>query len=181
MTAGTVAYTDRLEQPGSAIPCVYGDFSQRLAERLAPDGSLDIVDVLAIQLANLRGKLQASASVSLHQRDSTALGFADDSYDQAIIFFLLHEQPAPVRKQTLAEALRVVKPGGKIVLVDYHAPGPLHPMRYLFRPVLRALEPYALDLWKHDIAEWFPEERRPSEIRKQTYFGGLYQKLTISV
>ncbi len=238
MTAGTVAYTDRLEQPGSAIPdylllnywwayihpngvrlferqwlvnlilwgnfarlrdaalaefgpslagrtlqvaCVYGDFSQRLADRLAPDGSLDIVDVLAIQLANLRGKLQASASVSLHQRDSTALGFADDSYDQAIIFFLLHEQPAPVRKQTLAEALRVVKPGGKIVLVDYHAPGPLHPMRYLFRPVLRALEPYALDLWKHDIAEWFPEERRPSEIRKQTYFGGLYQKLTISV
>lgn len=163
------------------VACVYGDFSPRLAARLAPGASLDIVDILPIQLANLRGKLAPSVSVSLHQRNSAALGFADDSYDQAIIFFLLHEQPAPVRKRTLAEAIRVVKPGGRIVLVDYHGPGPLQPLRYVFRPVLGALEPYALDLWEHDIAEWFPEGRQPAEIRKQTYFGGLYQKLVITV
>lgn len=163
------------------VACVYGDFSARLAERVAPSGTLDIIDVLPIQLSNLRRKLPASAPVRLHQRDSTALGFPDASYDQGIIFFLLHEQPAAVRSRTLREALRVVKPGGKLVLMDYHRPGRLHPLRYLFQPVLRALEPYALDLWNHDIDEWLPDEFQPTEIRKKTFYGGLYQMLVITV
>jgi ubiquinone/menaquinone biosynthesis C-methylase UbiE len=159
---------------------VYGDFSVRLAERIGPGGSLDVVDVLAIQLQNLQAKLVTSSPVHLHQYDSTALGFADASYEQAIIFFLLHEQPPAVRKQTIAEALRVVKPGGRIVIVDYHRPGYLHPLRYLLWPVLRVLEPYALDLWDHQIADWLPASARLSEIGKQTFYGGLYQKLTIT-
>jgi len=171
------------EVPGRTlqVACVYGNFSEHLAARIATGGSLDIVDVLPIQLRNLRGKLPASAPVTLHQYDSTALGFEDASYDQAIIFFLLHEQPAAARRQTLREALRVVKPGGKLVLVDYHLPRRLHPLRYLFRPVLGALEPFALDLWQHEIAQWLPDSVAPAQIRKQTYFGGLYQKLVISV
>ena len=163
------------------VACVYGNFSEHLAARLAPGGSLDVVDVLPIQLRNLRGKLPASAPVTLHQRDSTALGFADASYDQAVVFFLLHEQPAAARAQTLREALRVVKPGGKLVLVDYHLPRRMHPLRYLFRPVLRALEPFALDLWRHELATWLPSSVRAEQVSKETYFGGLYQKLVISV
>ena len=171
------------EVPGRTlqVACVYGNFTEHLAARVAPGGSLDIVDVLPIQLRNLRQKLAPSAPVSLHQYDSTALGFEDASYDQAILFFLLHEQPAAARRQTLREALRVIKPGGKLVLVDYHLPRRLHPLRYMFRPVLRALEPFALDLWEHEIAEWLPESVAPAQIRKETYYGGLYQKLVISV
>lgn len=163
------------------IACVYGDFSTRLAGRIAPGGELDVIDILPIQLGNLRKKLGPSAPVTLHQRDSAALGFADASYDQAILFFLLHEQPEAVRAQTLREAVRVVKPGGKLVIVDYHLPGPLHPLRYVFRPVLKWLEPFALDLWQHDVASWLPEGVRPEQISKETYYGGLYQKLVICV
>ena len=162
------------------VACVYGNFSEHLARRMTAGGSLDIVDVLPIQLRNARRKLPSSAPVTLHQHDSTALGFADATYDQAIIFFLLHEQPASVREKTLSEALRVVRPGGKLVVVDYHLPGPLHPLRYLFGPVLRALEPYALDLWNHGLDKWLPEGYEPEGIRKNTYFGGLYQMLVIS-
>jgi len=163
------------------VACVYGNFSEHLAARVAPGGSLDIVDVLPIQLRNLREKLPSSAPVGLHQYDSTALGFEDARYDQAVIFFLLHEQPAAARRQTLREAVRVVKPGGRLVLVDYHLPRRWHPLRYLFRPVLRALEPFALDLWQHEIAAWLPESITPEQVRKQTYYGGLYQKLVISL
>jgi ubiquinone/menaquinone biosynthesis C-methylase UbiE len=144
-----------------------GIFSEHLAARVAPGGSLDIVDVLPIQLRNLRQKLPASAPVTLHLSDSTALGFDDASYDQAILFFLLHEQPAAARRQTLREALRVVKPGGKLVLVDYHLPVRLHPLRYMFRPVLRALEPFALDLWRHELAQWLPERVTPAQSAKR--------------
>lgn len=162
------------------VACVYGDFSVRLAERVAAGSSLDVIDVLPIQLQNLRRKLASSAPVTLHQRNSTALGFADATYDQAVIFFLLHEQPLSVRKQTIAEALRVLKPGGKLVIVDYHRPSYLHPLRYLQWPVLRALEPYALDLWDHDIVKWFPAVAGLSATGKQLFYGGLYQKLIVT-
>src|SRR6185436_12029465 len=81
------------------VACVYGDFSAHLARRIAPGGSLDIVDVLPIQLSNLRRKLPPEVPVTIYQRDSTALGFADASYDQVVIFFLLHEQPAQARRE----------------------------------------------------------------------------------
>jgi len=163
------------------IACVYGDFSNRLAARIAPDGWLDIVDVLPVQIGNLRTKLAAGARVTPCLRDSTDLGFGDASYDQAVLFFLLHEQPEAVRRRTLEEAVRVVRPGGRIVIVDYHLPRRAHPLRYLFRPVLHLLEPFALDLWRHEIARWLPASVRAEQIRKETSYGGLYQKLVITL
>ena len=163
------------------IACVYGDFSPRLVDRIKHGGELDVVDILSIQLDNLRKKLVATAPVTLFQRNSEALGFADASYDQAILFFLLHEQPEAVRRQTLREALRVIKPGGKLVIVDYHRPRRLNPLRYLFRPVLNLLEPFALELWDHQMTEWLPATVDRKQIHKRTYYGGLYQKLVIAV
>ncbi len=132
------------------VACVYGNLTQRLQERLAPDARLDVVDVLPIQLRNLRRKLPADARVALWHGDASMLACADASYDQALLFFLLHEQPDAVRRATLAEALRVVKPGGKVVIVDYHRPSAWHPMRPLMRLVFRHLEPYAMALWQHE-------------------------------
>jgi ubiquinone/menaquinone biosynthesis C-methylase UbiE len=163
------------------VACVYGDFTRRLAFRLASGASLDVIDVLPIQLRNLREKLPAGSPVRTVHCDSSELRFDDATYDRAVIFFLLHEQPQEVRSKTLSEALRVLKPGGKLVIVDYHLPRRLHPLRYLFRPVLMLLEPFAADLWKHQIAEWLPAGFEPRSLVKETYFGGLYQKLVITV
>lgn len=163
------------------IACVYGNFSPRLMQRIAPGGSLDVVDVLPLQLENLRKKMPADAQVTPHLCDSAALGFADASYEQTVLFFLLHEQPEAVRRRTLSEALRVTRPGGKIVIVDYHLPKRFHPLRYLFRPVLHVLEPFALDLWKREISAWLPEHVKPEQIKKEVSFGGLYQLLVITV
>lgn len=163
------------------VACVYGDFSPKLVSRLAPGGALDVVDVLPIQLANLRRKIPPGAAVAPLLRDSSDLGFADASYDNTVLFFLLHEQPASVRIRTLSEAVRVTKPDGKIVIVDYHLPNRLHPLRYLFRPVLRWLEPFALDLWNHDLVEWLPKSIRAEQIQKTTLFGGLYQRVVIAL
>ena len=89
------------------------------SERIAATGCLDVVDVLPVQLRNLEKKLEPGSRVALFHRDSMALGFADASYDQALLFFLLHEQPDDVRRRTLAEAFRVVKPGA--IFREVHA------------------------------------------------------------
>jgi ubiquinone/menaquinone biosynthesis C-methylase UbiE len=162
------------------LACAYGNLTPRLRARLAPEARLDVVDILQIQLRNLARKMPPDDRVALLQGDSSALACPDASYDQALLFFLLHEQPEPVRRDTLAEAMRAVRPGGRIVIVDYHRPRRLHPLRLLMSGVFRRLEPYAMDLWRHDIEHFLPPLASPASIHKQTYFGGLYQKLVIT-
>lgn len=162
------------------VACAYGNLTPRLQRRLAPDARLDIVDILPIQLANLAKKLPPDERVVLTQGDSSALAAPDASYDQVLLFFLLHEQPEHVRRGTLAEALRVVRPGGRVVIVDYHRPARWHPMRPLMKFVFRNLEPYAMELWQHGLESYLPAAGAPAAITKSTTFGGLYQKLVLT-
>lgn len=162
------------------IACAYGDLTPRLYERIAGDGKLHVVDVLPVQLDNLERKLPFDPRVYLFQRDSTALGFADASYDQVLLFFLLHEQPDNVRRRTLAEAYRVVKPGGKVVIIDYHGPSAWNPLRHPLRALLKRLEPYADDLWQNEVVSFLPDDIHFRTVEKQTYFGGLYQKVVLT-
>ncbi len=161
------------------MACVYGNLTRRLYERLGADARLDVVDILPIQLKNLGRKLPADERVALLHGDSSLLECPDASYDQVLLFFLLHEQPRHVRSATLAEAVRVVRPGGRIIVVDYHRPVRWHPLRPLMRTVFRRLEPFAMDLWTHQIREFMAEAPQPASCSKQTYFGGLYQKLVL--
>jgi len=176
-----------LQALGPALPgrslqigCAYGDLTQTLAARLAREGRLDVVDIVPLQLANLARKLGGDPRVRLRLGDSAALRAPRASYDRALIFFLLHEQPEAVRRATLAEALRVVKPGGKIVIVDYHRPSRWHPLATALRLLLPRLEPYALDLWRHPLPHWLPWACA-ARVRVETFFGGLYQKCVVTV
>ncbi len=162
------------------VACVYGNLTARLLGRLAHDARLEVIDILPIQIANLRAKLPADGRVTLRQADASALPQPDASVDQALLFFLLHEQPEAVRRATLAEAMRVVRPGGRIVVVDYHRPWRGHPMRGLMRMVFHRLEPYAIDLWHHPIDAFMPRDVPPAAMIRETYFGGLYQKVVIT-
>lgn len=164
------------------VACVYGDFSNRLASHLDTTQSrLELVDVAPIQLGNARKKLSGHENVGFHHQDSTSLHFPDDSFDQSVIFFLLHEQPEDARRKTISEALRVTKPGGKIIFVDYHGPKRSNPMRYVMKPILSWLEPFAMDLWRAELPEFMPEDVRPEQLDSKFYFGGLYQKIVLSV
>ncbi|PIE83306.1 MAG: methyltransferase [Candidatus Contendobacter odensis] len=176
-----------LEEMGSVVDgkvlqvaCVYGNFTERLMQRLGANGHLDIVDVAPIQLRNLQAKIKDTGQVTAYLQDSSDLQFEDASYDNVIVFFLLHEQPEAVRRKTIAEALRVAKPGGKVIFVDYHRPRQLNPFRYLMIPVLKTLEPFAMDLWRQEITDWLPEDIKPEKIEKQIFFSGLYQKVVMT-
>ena len=174
-----------LQEFGSSIPgktlqisCCYGELTPRLFERVRRrGGTLDIVDVLPIQLENLKRKLPRDATVQTFPMDAASLNFPDASYDQVLVFFLLHEEPQEYREKTMREALRVLKPGGKIIIADYGAPSAWHPIRYLLLPLLGFLEPTARDLWQQELVDVLPNEMSGRTWRKTTYFGGLYQML----
>lgn len=174
-----------LEELGEHLPgrtlqisCCYGNLTPRLARNVAASGgTLDVIDILPVQLENLRRKLWPGAPVRTLEMDSTALEFPDARYDRVVLFFLLHEQPQEVRERTVREALRVLKPGGTILIVDYAQPAKWHPVRYFLLPILAFLEPFAVDLWYSELNEVLPTELAGRTWRKTSYFGGLYQRL----
>jgi ubiquinone/menaquinone biosynthesis C-methylase UbiE len=182
----TQAVLDEMDlQPNSRllqVACVYGDFSNKLASHLGQTQSrLDLVDVAPIQLSNAEKKLSGQDNVSFHHQDSSSLTFPDASFDETVVFFLLHEQPEDVRRKTVAEAIRVTKAGGRIIFVDYHGPRKSNPMRYVMKPILATLEPFAMDLWREELPAYMPESIKAEQIRSEFYFGGLYQKVVVTL
>jgi ubiquinone/menaquinone biosynthesis C-methylase UbiE len=161
------------------IACAYGDITPLMVDRLEPQASLDIIDILPVQLGNLSAKLGPKENVKLHCMDSSALKYPEAEFDQVLLFFLLHEQPRDVREKTLHEAVRVLKPGGKLVIVDYSKPHWANPLRYFWKPVLWVLEPFARDLLNRGIAHWLPNDASLQTESCRDYFGGLYQKFVI--
>ncbi|MCG2840007.1 metalloregulator ArsR/SmtB family transcription factor [Sandaracinobacter sp. RS1-74] len=101
-----------------------GTGTGRLLELLAPlaDGATG-VDRSPEMLRLARGKLAAAGnqSADLKQADMRSLPFEDASFDTVTMQQVLHfaDDPAPV----LAEAARVLAPGGKILVADYAAHG----------------------------------------------------------
>lgn len=164
------------------VACVYGDFSNRLASHLGPTQSkLSVVDVAPIQIRNIDKKLAMHDNVSVHHQDSTGMSFPNDSFDETVVFFLLHEQPEDARRKTVAEAIRVTRPGGRVIFVDYHGPKRSNPMRYVMKPILTLLEPFAMDLWRKELPAFMPAEIKPEQLTSAFYFGGLYQKVVLKL
>lgn len=58
------------------------------------------------------------------QSDATRTPLPDNSFDAATISFALHEKPRPMALGILAEAARLTRPDGVIVVADYRMPGP---------------------------------------------------------
>lgn len=173
----TFANSDR--QRLLQVGCVYGDLTPRLARQNGA-GQFDVVDVAKVQLDLLQRKLPADSPVTLHRRDATDLAFADAQFDGVLLFFLLHEIPPAAQRHALAEALRVCRPGGRVVVTDYQRPHPLQPLRWLLPPLFRWLEPFALGFWTQPLITLLAVPAEATVVATRSWFGGLYRQVTLT-
>ncbi len=74
------------------------------------------IDGSAAMLNAAKRRLQAFANVDLRRGDLEALPQGNDVIDAATLMLVLHHVPDPER--ALAETARVLKPGGRVVVVD---------------------------------------------------------------
>jgi len=177
--AALAAFGDNLPGRTLQLSCAYGALTPRMYERIeASGGSLDVVDVVKPQLENLGRKLPKPNRVRLLNMDATALTMPNATYDRVLMFFLPHELPREFREKAFAEAFRVVKFGGTVLVVEFSKPAWWHPLRYIYLPFLAFLEPFAPDIWKHeDIAAWVPKPYVDRLVSRRKIFGGYYQVL----
>ncbi len=153
---------------------VYGDFVNRLADRVGPAGHLEVIDITPIQVEHASRKIGHLSHVKIRQADAAT--YVGGLYDMTLSFFLLHEVPDGKKRAIVDSLLSKVEPGGKAVFVDYHGPKRWHPIRYLLSFVNDTLEPFAKALWTHEIRE-FASDADAFTWEKQTFFGGVYQKV----
>jgi ubiquinone/menaquinone biosynthesis C-methylase UbiE len=99
------------------VGCGIGTAAIDLACLVEPGGSLVGIDISETMLDIARGKASGvGAPVEFLQRDASSTGFDDNSFDAARserVFQHIADPEAP-----LAEMIRVVRPGGRIVVVD---------------------------------------------------------------
>lgn len=66
-----------------------------------------------------RRRTKSAATVHLMQMDLAKLQFADNAFDVAVASFVFCTMPADQRHAALRELSRVVKPGGRVRLLEY--------------------------------------------------------------
>lgn len=143
------------DKPGARLlqlTCVYGKLTPALLHHTGNE--VHLCDVAVGQLNLARGKTHDVADrCHLARMNAESLAYADDAFDQVIVFFLFHELPPEARQNVYDEIARVVRRGGSILITEYGAT-PRHHWLYRFLPfrwILRHLEPFLPTFWHEDV------------------------------
>jgi demethylmenaquinone methyltransferase/2-methoxy-6-polyprenyl-1,4-benzoquinol methylase len=105
------------------IACGTGDFSLAISRRMHPGSSVTGLDLSEGMLAVMRekvGKAGLSERIACLQGDSEAMPFGDGSFDVATIAFGIRNFEH--REAALREILRVLRPGGRLVILELSVP-----------------------------------------------------------
>lgn len=162
------------------LTCAYGELTPALAG-LAQE--LHLNDAAAIQLRLASRTLSTQGRTALITRmNAEALGYATDCFDTVVVFFLLHELPATAREHALDEAMRVLKPSGRLLIAEYGPHRNRHPLHRLppFCRILERLEPFLHDFWHSDLhaqlqASATQHNKQLHLTGETTVFGGFYR------
>lgn len=104
------------------VCCGTGDWSLSLADYVGANGQVTGLDFSHEMLKVAAQKIKRSKSRNIHliEADAQALPFPDASFDAAVIGFGLRN--VPDASLVLEEMLRVIKPGGQVLVLETSQP-----------------------------------------------------------
>jgi ubiquinone/menaquinone biosynthesis C-methylase UbiE len=114
------------------------------------------LDLSPAYLEEAQRQLKPWRGIDYVNAAAEATGLPDASFDLVTCVFLFHELPRKVRRQVAAEAFRILKPGGRFILVDSIQQGDVAGYDGLldYFPVAFH-EPYYADYVRDDLHELF--------------------------
>ena len=100
-----------------------GDLTRRFAKRVGPTGEVVLADINASMLQVGRGRLMDrgyAGNIEYAQADAEHLPFPDNSFNAVSIAFGLRN--VTDKDQALRDMTRVLKPGGKVMVLEFSKP-----------------------------------------------------------
>jgi ubiquinone/menaquinone biosynthesis C-methylase UbiE len=133
-----------------------------------------VVDIIENELIHARRKMPEHAGhLAFARDDATRLQLPSGSVQANVLFFLLHELPHELKGPTLAEACRVLAPGGTLFLAEFHRPR-VAVLRVLSWAYFKVFEPLGLALWdSHDPLAQL--QQLGMRCQRRTVFFGNFQ------
>ena len=113
-------------KPGESIldcGCGTGTLAIIAKRRVGAEGRVHGIDISQDQLEIGRGKARKeNLDIEFQEGSIDDLPFSDDSFDAIFSTLMLHHVPRSVKAAAFREMRRVLKPGGRIVVVDFGPP-----------------------------------------------------------
>lgn len=129
--------------------CAFGNVIPKVVRASLAAGArrVQLVDIIANELTHAQRKLPPlGEQLRCSLGDATAMSLPTGSMAANVLFFLLHELDADMKRKALAEAVRVLELGGQLFLAEFHRPE--HAMLRAFSWLyFKVFEPFGLALW----------------------------------
>ncbi len=105
------------------VGCGTGSLAIAVKRHVGPAGAVIGIDASPEMLARAKKKARrAGSEVVFKQAAAQALPFPDAQFDAVLSAVMLHHLPRKAREQCAQEMRRVLKPDGRVLVVDFAAP-----------------------------------------------------------
>jgi SAM-dependent methyltransferase len=110
-------------RPGEAVldvGCGTGSLTMVAKERVGETGRVCGIDPGLQQITRARRQAaRKSLSIDFQMGVIERLAFPDQSFDVVLSTLMMHHLPDDLKRQGLAEIARVLKPGGRLLVIDF--------------------------------------------------------------
>ena len=102
------------------VGCGTGTLAVLAARQVGPSGATYGIDASPEMIATASRKAaRQGVPVTFDVGSAQALPFADGTFDVVLTTLLLHHLPRPSRQRLAREMRRVLKPGGRVLVIDF--------------------------------------------------------------